>query len=79
MLFGLFFNGLHHQLESAVPAAEIVLCRVCSRDLVYADDVCLLAASPGQLQALIDALAAYFGTLHMEIQRSEDQSHDIGC
>ena len=37
------------------------------RELVYADDICLLATSPAKLQALIDALAIYFGTLHMEI------------
>ena len=37
------------------------------RELVYADDICLLASSPEQLQALIDALAAYCATLQMEI------------
>ena len=37
------------------------------RDLVYADDICLLASSPEQLQALIDALAAYCATLQVEI------------
>ena len=37
------------------------------RGLVYADDICLLASSPEQLQALIDALAAYCTTLQMEI------------
>ena len=37
------------------------------RELVYADDICLLASSPEQLQALIDALAAYCATLQMEM------------
>ena len=36
-------------------------------ELIYADDICLLALSPEQLQALIDALAAYCATLQMEI------------
>ena len=33
------------------------------RELVYAEDICLLASSPEQLQTLIDALAAYCVTL----------------
>lgn len=36
-------------------------------ELVYADDICLMASSPEQLQALVVALAAYCATLHMEI------------
>lgn len=36
------------------------------RELVYADDICLMASSPGQLQALIDALSSYCAMLHME-------------
>ena len=34
---------------------------------VYADDICLLASSPEQLQALIHVLAAYCATLQMDI------------
>ena len=37
------------------------------RELVYADDICLVASSPEQLQALIDALSSYCAMLHMEI------------
>lgn len=37
------------------------------KELVYADDMCLMASSPEQLQALIDALAAYCATLHTEL------------
>ena len=37
------------------------------RELVYIGDICLLASSPEQLQALIDALAAYCATLQMKI------------
>ena len=36
-------------------------------ELVYADEICLLATSPAELPALIDAFAIYFGTLHMDI------------
>ena len=67
-LFGLFIDGLHHHLESCVPSAGIELRGMRLRELqVYADDICLLAACAEDLQALVDALAAYFGTLHMEI------------
>ena len=37
------------------------------RELVYADDICLMASSPEHLQALIDALSSYCAVLHMEI------------
>ena len=36
-------------------------------DIVYADDICLMASSPAHLQALLDALAAFCHTLHMEV------------
>ena len=54
-------------LEAAVPTAGIWILQMQLRELVYADDTCLLASSPEQLQALIDALAAYCATLQMEI------------
>ena len=66
-LFGLFIDGLHHYLETAVPTAGIQMLQMRLRELVYADDICLLASSPEQLQALINALAAYCTTLQVEI------------
>ena len=66
-LFGVFIDGLHHYLEAAVPTAGVRILQMRLRELVYADDICLLASSPEQLQALIDALAAYCATLQMEI------------
>jgi hypothetical protein len=66
-LFGLFIDGLHHYLEAAVPTAGIQILQKRLRELVYADDICLLASSPEQLQALINALAVYCATLQMEI------------
>ncbi|KAL3147747.1 hypothetical protein ABBQ32_14172 [Trebouxia sp. C0010 RCD-2024] len=62
-LFGLFIDGLHHYLETVVPGAGIQIQHMRLRELAYADDICLMASSPEQLQALIDALAA----LHMEV------------
>ena len=66
-LFGLFIDGSHRYLETAVPTAGIRILQLRLRELVYADDICLLTSSLEQLQALIDALAAYCATLHMEI------------
>ena len=66
-LFGLFIDGLHHHLETMAPQAGIQVQFMRLRELVYADDVCLMAADPVHLQALIDALATYCHALHMEI------------
>ena len=68
-LFGLFIDGLHHNMGTAVPTAEIHILQMRLREVVYicADDICLLASLLEQLQALIDALAAYCATLQMEI------------
>ena len=65
-LFGLFIDGLDHYLETVVPTAGIQILQMRLRELVYADDICLLASSPEQLQALINVLAAYCATLQME-------------
>ena len=66
-LFGLFIDGLHHYLEAAVPTAGIRILQMQLRELVYADDICLLASSPEQLQALIAVLASYCAILQMTI------------
>ncbi len=66
-LFGLFVDGLHHYLETMAPAAGIQIQHLRLRELVYADDICLMASSPEHLQALIDALSSYCAILHMEI------------
>ena len=62
-LFGLFLDGLHHFLKTAIPTAGILMLKMRLRELVYAGDICLLASLPEQLQALIDALTAYYATL----------------
>ena len=63
----LFIDGLHHYLETAVPTTGFQTLQMRLRELVYADDICLLASLPEQLQALIDALAACCATMQMEI------------
>ncbi len=66
-LFGIFIDGLHHHRQTTAPAAGVQIRHLRLTDLVYADDICLLAVSPQHLQALIDALVGYCATLHMEI------------
>ena len=65
--FGIFIDELHHHLHTTTPAAGVQIWHLRLTDLVYADDICLLAGSPQHLQALIDALVGYCATLHMEI------------
>ena len=62
-LFGLFTDGLHQYLESVVPTAGVALRNTCLRELVYACSTCVLTTCRGDLQALTDALAVYFGML----------------
>ncbi|DBA96670.1 TPA: hypothetical protein ACH3X1_016740 [Trebouxia sp. C0004] len=52
---------------NTAPAAGVQIRHLRLTDLVYADDICLLAGGPQHLQALIDALVGYCATLHMEI------------
>ena len=66
-LFRLFVGGLHQFLENFAPAAVMQIRQMRLRELVCADDICLMASSPEQLQALIHALSSYCATLHMEV------------
>lgn len=70
-LFGIFIDGLHHHLQTTAPAAGVQIRHLKLTDLVYADDICLMASSPEHLQALIDALVVYCAALHMEINVSK--------
>ena len=60
-------HGLHHYLEVVAPAAGIQIEHIRLRELVYADEICLMASLPEQLQALIDAFSSYCAIMHMEI------------
>ena len=54
-LFGLFIDDLHHHLQTTCPDASVTYCYISSlrlSDLVYADEICLMASSPAHLQAL---------------------------
>ena len=62
-LFGIFIDGLHHHFQTNVPAAGVQVGHIKLTDLVYADDICLMASSPEDLQALIDAMAVCCATL----------------
>ena len=64
---GIFIDDLHHHLQTTCPEAGVQLQSVRLSDLVYADDICLMASSPEHLQALIDALGVFCDMLHMEI------------
>ena len=66
-LLGIFIDGLHHHLQTMAPAAGVQIRHLRLTDLVYADDICLLAGSPQHLQAVIDALVGYCAALHMGI------------
>ncbi len=66
-LFGIFIDGLHHHLQTTAPAAGVQIRHLRLTDLVYVDDICLLAGSLEHLQALISALVGYCATLHMDI------------
>ncbi len=61
---GIFIDGLHHRLQTTAPAARMQVRHLKLTNLVYADDISLLAGSPQHLQALIDALVNYCATSH---------------
>ena len=47
------------------------------RELVYADDISLMASLPEQLQALIDALSSVRAILHMDISVPKTKVMDV--
>jgi hypothetical protein len=67
-LFGLLLDGLHRYLRATAPdaGAELHGGRLVP-DLGYADDFCLLAASPEDLQRLLDAAHGYLTSIGMEL------------
>lgn len=65
-LFGLFFDGLHAYQAVLAAAAGVQIQQLRLRELVYADDICLIASSHEQLQALINSLASFCKMMRME-------------
>ena len=60
-------SRLHHYLETVVSAAGVQIQHM--RELVYADDTCLMASLPEHLQALTDGLSVLFCTWRSASQR----------
>lgn len=78
LLFGLFLDGLSEYLATTCPDDGVLLTgghRV--RDVVYADDVNLLACTPESLRRLLDALAAFSAGTGMTV--SVDKSTVMRC
>ena len=73
-LFGIFIDGLHHHLQSTCPDAGVKVPSLRLTDLVYADDICLMATSAAQLQALVNALATFCQILHMQISVAKPET-----
>ena len=48
-LFGIFIDDLHHHLQTTCPNAGVDIGALRLSDLVYADDICLIASSPVHL------------------------------
>ncbi len=77
-LFGILIDALEGWLAHKAPAAGV---RVRAEGggsrrlpvLIYADDLALLASSPSELQALIDALAEFCGAAGLEVSAAKTQ------
>jgi hypothetical protein len=68
LLFGLFIEVLHDLIRLRVPGAGPVLSGGLKvPDLMYADDVCLVAESPGEAQKLLDCLDLFCCLFDMEV------------
>ena len=77
-LFGLFIDGLHQYLQDAVPDAGVRVQHLRVTDLIYADDISLLACTPQHLQALLDAMEAYCSAIHMTISSDKTKIMVLG-
>lgn len=67
LLFGLFIEVLHELIRMRVPGAGPVLGGLAVPDLMYADDVCLVAESPEDAQQLLDCLDLFCRLFDMEV------------
>jgi Reverse transcriptase (RNA-dependent DNA polymerase) len=56
LLFGLFIEQLHELITMKLPGAGPMLEDICVPDIMFADDVKLVATSPEELQSLLDVL-----------------------
>jgi hypothetical protein len=72
LLFGLFIDRVEAWLKERAPQCGVQLGGELLRVLLYADDLTLLASSPAELQALLDALQAFctVNSLHVNVAKS---------
>jgi len=67
LLFGLFIDRVEQWLRDRVPDAGVSIGQHLIQLLLYADDLTLLAESPGHLQSLLDALQAFCSEYGFEV------------
>lgn len=67
LLFGLFIELLHELIKLRLPGAGPVLGQLRVPDVMYADDVTLIANSPEDAQALLDVLDIFCRLFGMEV------------
>ena len=72
LLFGLFIDRVEAWLQERAPQCGVPLMGELLRVLLYADDLTLLASSPADLQALLDALQDFClaNSLHVNVAKS---------
>jgi hypothetical protein len=73
LLFGLFIDRLEGWLAERCPGLGARLAGRVLQALFYADDVVLLADSPGELQALLDALHLFCGANDMTVNMGKSK------
>lgn len=74
LLFGLFIEMLHELISLQLPGAGPMVDALTVPDLLYADDVVLLANSPGAAQQLLDCLALFCRLFGMEVNLAPEKT-----
>ena len=67
LLFGLFIDWLHELIAQQVPGAGHVIGSLKVPELMYADDVTLLARNPQEANALLDCLSLFCKLFGMQV------------
>jgi hypothetical protein len=74
LCFGMFIEQLHELIVRQVPGAGPVVENMRVPDLMYADDVKLIALSPEQLQQLLDVLDLFCTLFDMQVNVSPQKT-----
>ena len=77
LLYALFINGLAVELKERGFGVDVFGRRVCL--LLYADDIVLLADSPGQLQEMLDATGQYASRWQFRFNTKPGKSDVVVC